>query len=142
MYVIDYNTKLAQAKDNYYKTARKMKKGYDNQLDENNQINKIKSDKQLKAHQNYVKDLNDSNERHLHETTSRANNLIQQREAETRKLLRKMRESDRDDRSDLKRNYTRKLDNISESYDKTLKDQKRHFSNTSARIKRNANSNF
>ena len=77
MYVIDYNTKLAQAKDNYYKTSRKMKRGYDKQLDENNKINKIKSDKQVKAHQNYVKDLNDANERHLQETTSRANNLME-----------------------------------------------------------------
>ncbi|MDC0255663.1 hypothetical protein OAK75_12250, partial [Bacteriovoracales bacterium] len=141
-YVIDYNTKLAQAKDNYYKTARKMKTGYDKQLDENNKINKIKSDKQVKAHHNYVQDLNDSNERHLQETTSRANNLIRQREAETRKLLRKMRDGDRDERSDLKRGYTRKLNNISESYDKTLKDQKRHFNNTAARIKRNSKSNI
>ncbi len=142
MYVIDYNTKLAHNRDNYYKTAKKQKERYEEQLGANNEANKVKSQKQLKAHQNYILDLTDANEQHLAETTNRANQLVLQRESDTRKLLRNMREDFREDTSDIKRDYNRKLGNISDSYDNTSKEQKRHFDNTTSRIKRNSFNNM
>ena len=138
MNVVDYNTKIARNRDNYYRTARRMKKEHNRELDAQEKIFKTQSDKQLKSHQKAIERINEANREHLKETSNNANNLINQRESETRKLLRQMKDTYREERAEDKRDYSRKLRNISDAYRKAGSDQKIHYDRTMAKTKRNA----
>lgn len=133
----DYSKAIAQNREKYFDASRKLKKNYEQDLKTIQDQNEKRVDKIQEINQEKIGDVYDQNEIKLKKMGNKLNEELDYQNKNYRNLLNDKTKDFNERRLKADSKYKRNIADISDAYEKSLRENKRINNNNIARIKNN-----
>jgi hypothetical protein len=124
MKVNDYSSQLSELREGHQNSVAKLKKSYENQIDNINSTNDLLMDEMRKNHNDKKKNLIEENEEKIEVINKKATKLLDERREGYKRKVAEQRDDFRQERLKLSEGFQNKLFGIKSSYDEALSQHK------------------